>query len=914
MELTQFHFARQYSSVKINPANNMTTSLPIETRASELLIHELIAQQAERSPQKTAIQCGDERIAYAELIGRANQLARYLRDEGVVTGARIAISLQRSIEMVTSILGCLIAGATYIPIDPAYPPERVDEILESSNSMFFITQSGLFRASPNPNAKVILLDAVSNGIRRLPSAALENISAEKDLAYIIYTSGSTGAPKGVMVSHGSLRNFAWVSQSGLDVSSGDVYLQSASISYALAVRQIMVPLSRGATLVVASDEQMRDPLRLFEEIKRARVTLMDVVPSFWRVIIKRLQDLPETSRNELLQNHLRRIVCVGEALRMEMPRDWRAIAGERVKIVNIFGQTETTGVVATYPIPAADDDGSACMVPIGQAIAQTRLYILNERLEPVLPGDAGELFISNPCLAEGYINLPELTGRKFIRNPFDDGINCRLYRTGDFVRQREDGNIEFVGRIDSQIKIRGQRLELGEVESVLRSCPAVEDCAVLALKDQAGEDYLAAYLVPAHGSIDLAEIRSHCRRKMPDFMIPSRFVVLKTMPLSTNGKLDRRALAQIQSEEPLSSAMDARGNEIESRLMVVWRELLRQPEFGIHDDFFDLGGHSFMAVRLLSRIEDEFGIRLPLSAILKAPTISSQAVLLEQTDAGLHQESILVPINPYGKKPILFGVHGHEGGALCFRFIARQLPADQPFYALQAQGVDGMRPVLLRIEDMASLYLREIEKLQPHGPYYLCGFSLGGEIAYEMAQQLLKRGEQVKLLLMLDTRNPERLARTREFAKDQPFPDGTDRAMQWHIRRLSQTGLRGKVEYVWMLLRTKVLRVTLFSLVPLMYAMKRRLSDRLLLTYLRTAHSKALHEYFPQPYAGKVTLFRSSQTEEESSDQVPWSWESLALGGFEKYGFHASHNIIAEEYAPEVSQKIRECLERACDG
>lgn len=905
------HFVHQYSNVTTNTAKNMPNSLLFETCTQEPLVHELIAYQAERSPQKPAIQFGGECIAYAELIGRTNQLARYLRGEGVVAGARIAILLNRSIEMVTGILGCLIAGAAYIPIDPAYPRERVDEILENSNSLFCITQIGLFQASPNSAVKVILLDAVSKSIQHFPSDVLENISSEKDLAYIIYTSGSTGTPKGVMVSHGSLRNFVRVSQSGLDVASDDVYLQSASISYAVAVRQIMVPLSRGATLVVASDEQMRDPLRLFEEIKRKRVTLIDVVPSYWRMIIKRLQDLPEASRSDLLQNHLRRIVCVGEALRMETPREWRALAGNKVKLVNIFGQTETTGVVATYPIPSAGDDGLACAVPIGQAIAQTRLYILNERMEPVPPGETGGLFISNPCLADGYIQLPELTTKKFISNPFDDGISCRLYRTGDVVRQREDGNIEFVGRSDSQIKIRGQRLELGEVESVLRGCPEVEDCAILVLKDQVGEDYLAAYIVPAHESVALAEIRAHCRQKMPNFMIPSRFITLQKMPLSTNGKLDRRALAQIRGAKSLGSVIEPPRNIAESKLMVIWRELLQQPEFGIHDDFFDLGGHSFMAVRLISRIEREFGIHLPLGAILNAPTISSQAILLGQANTSWRQERILVPINPNGNKPILFGIHGHEGGVLYFRFIARQLPADQPFYALQAQGVDGVAPALRRIEDMALLYLREIKKLQPHGPYYLCGFSLGGEIAYEMAQQLLKRGEQVKLLLMLDTRNPERLARTREFAENRTFLDETDRTIQWHIRRLSQTGLKGKVGYVWMLLQTKILRVTLFSLAALAHAIKRRLSDRMLLAYLRTAHSKALHEYFPQPYAGKVTLFRSSQTEEESSDQAPWSWEALALGGFEKHRFNASHNIIAEEYAPEVAQKIKECLERA---
>lgn len=888
---------------------------------AELLIHEQVSLWANELPHKIAVCYGDETLTYSDLLSRANQLARHLRGEGVQAGSLVVICLNRSVEIVVAILGCLLAGGAYVPIDPAYPRERIRIIMENSGAKFVITESTLIESLPAESGRIVALDTAASQISQMSTETLENSTDADKLAYVIYTSGSTGVPKGVMVSHGSLRNFVRISRSVLDVSGEDVYLQSASISYAVAVRQIMVSLSRGATLVLASNDQMRDPLVLFAEIKRKRVTLMDVVPSFWRAINNSLRELSDSARRELLQNDLRRIACVGEALPFDTPHDWTRLTSHRARLVNIFGQTETTGFVAAYPIPIQPDAKTEGVTPIGTSIAETNLYIVDEHLNPVAPGEIGELCISNPCLASGYLNQPELTEKKFICNPFKDGRNDRLYRTGDLARQREDGNIVFLGRGDTQVKIRGQRLELGEVESALRKFPDVGDCVVLFAKDRQEEGYLSAYLVPANSSVDVAAVRQHCRETLPEYMIPSVFTVLDKLPLSPNGKVDRRALSALTTmaaPESISN-LDLPRDAVEEKLIEIWRDLLPQKNFGIQDDFFYIGGHSLMAVRLLARVEREFGIRLPLATLIHSASIAKIADLLRDPSRMIQINSILVPINTLGKKPLLFGVHGHEGGVLFWRDIGRDLPPDQPFYAIQAQGVDGSAPALTRIEDMASLYIREVQRIQPHGPYFFCGFSMGGDIVYEMAQQLLSQNESVELLVMLDTRNPERLARLSAYGVADKGPQDHGRPhnatvrqrIYWQLRRLSGLDLPGKMKYARTLVGTKMKRALVFSLAAIIHAGKGRLRDGFLLTYLRTAHSKALHDYIPQPYAGKLIVFRSSQTELESSDDSQWGWKALARGGVEIHRFNADHNIVAYEYAETVAKKLTECLERA---
>ncbi|MFN8403101.1 MAG: amino acid adenylation domain-containing protein [Anaerolineales bacterium] len=873
-----------------------------------------ISSHAVKTPNALAVQCGTEQATYSELLARANKLASYLRQSGAGTGTLIGICLPRSVEMVVGILATLIAGGAYVPIDPSYPKERISFMLEDAEVSLVITESTLLHIFSKHNARLVCIDREADEIAKQPADHPMRDVPPESLAYVLYTSGSTGKPKGVMVSRQSLSEFARVTQSVLDIDKADVYLQTASINYALSVRQMMVPLACGACIVVASAEDTRDPVALFELIKHRRVTLMDVVPSLWRTCINRLLALPHHERNALLDNHVRRIVSVGEPLLFDIPYDWRVKLGHRARMVNIFGQTETTGVVAAYDVEPEKIGNCDGVVPIGRSIADTRLYILDSTFRPVSAGEIGELYVSSLCLALGYLNRPELSAEKFMPNPFNDGISERLYRTGDLARQREDGVIEHLGRGDHQVKIRGQRLELGEVEAEIRKFPKVQQCVVVAKGKSPDERYLAAFII-ASDAVSVKELKTFMRRHVPEYMIPAAYQFLDAFPLTPNGKLDRLALQESTTPGDIDSDLsstDQPRTDIESRMAEIWKSLLKRGTIGIHDDFFDIGGHSFLAVRLFARIEDEFGIRLPITTLFHAATIAQLAEVIGQRDRADVTWSPLVPIRTRGERPPFFGIHGHEGGVLFWNPLLEYLPEDQPFFALQAQGVDGIQPAFKKIEDMASLYIREIRKVQPHGPYYLGGYSLGGEIALDVSQQLLRQGEQVKLLVMFDTRNPKNRAnRAARDANRVSTPGDWWHKMGGHFRRLSALNTRGKVAYVTHDLSYRMERIWIYAVVGMFRALKRRLPDNLLLNYLRKSHTQALLAYSPEWYPGRITLFRASETLSQESDNTSQGWDTFAGGGLEVFHFNATHNLLDDQYANDVASQLIACIDRA---
>ncbi len=893
----------------------------------DTFIQDLFSDRVAQSGNSVALICGDEQLTYKYLDRYTNQLAYYLKRMTVKTELLVGICTDRSLDMVVAILGVLKAGYAYVPLDPSYPHERLMFLLKDAYIDIVITQIKFLDMFSDANVKTICFGRDSEEIEKEPITKVARSVSAQNLAYVIYTSGSTGKPKGVMISHSSLGHFIRIAGWALNVKQDDIYLQTASIAYALSVRQLMIPLVNGATLVIASSEETHDPLRLFELIQKRKITLMDVVPSFWRSCIQRLSDLPEKERKSLLDNSLRRIVSIGEPLLSDLPQEWMTRFGNKAKLVNIFGQTETTGVVATYTIPQGLPSHVE-IIPIGQSVPDTRLYILDADLNPVQPGEQGELCVSNPCLASGYLNRPDLTAEKFIPNPFQDGLNDRLYRTGDFARMREDGNIEFLGRGDYQVKIRGQRLELGEVEAVIREHASVKECVVSARGGNPDDKYLAAYVIPAlHQSPSISELKNFVRRRLPDYMIPAAFVFLEAFPLTPNGKLDRLALPdpftiRADQDPSLKSIVEPR-NYVQETIAGIWKDLLKLERVGIHDNYFDLGGHSLMAVRMFARIERDLGVRLPYTTLFRAATISQIAELLANANDEVIRWSIVVPIQTRGSKPPFFGVHGHEGGVLFWRDMVSQLPSDQPFYALQAQGVDGIQQPMTKIPDMAALYIREMRKVQPHGPYYIGGYSMGGEIALEVSQQLFTQGEQVRLLVMFDTKNPQRpirqMTRINEGALI-PDMDAVVRSGVYHVLKRKITGHylrwsildpREKFKYIFNQIAARTKRLIITIPVKLIRVFGRRLPDFLLLRYLRECHSEALNNYIPMVYPGKVTLFRAVQTLLENPDDSPMGWKPLAAGGLEVYYFEASHEIMNLEYAKDVALKLNECLRNA---
>lgn len=878
-------------------------------------LQDFLEDQVACSPDASAILCGNENLTYYELNSRVNQLAHFLRNRGVGSDSVVGICTHRSIEMIVGILGILKSGGTYLPLDPNYPQERLSFILQDSGTQLVLTQSNLSGFLPENEIQTICIDQNWQEISTFSTENPEKISSPDNLAYIIYTSGSTGKPKGVMITHSNVYHFVKIASSALDIHPKDKYLQTASIAYALSVRQLMVPISLGAALVMATSEEIRDPLALFELIKEQNVTLMDMVPSFWRTCIQRLSDISSDERTYLLDNQLRRIVTVGEPLYSDIPHDWRNKLGHPAVLVNIFGQTETTGIVAAYPIPA-EPQTPAGIVPVGKSVLGTRLYILDANLLPVPEGELGELCVSNPCIAKGYLNRPELTEAKFIPNPFLDGCSDRLYRTGDMARFGEDGNIQFLGRGDHQVKIRGQRLELSEIEVVLRQHSDVQDCAVVARGEKPDDKYLAAFIVPFENrNLASRELRAFLKNHLPDYMIPSLFVFLDKLPMTPNGKLDRLSLPdprKLTASKERNFYLGPRNN-VEQTITKIWQELLAVELIGVHDDFFDLGGHSFLAVRLFSRIEQDLGIRLPLTTLFHATTVAQISTLIDDQIQSEMSWSPIVPVQILGDKPPFFGVHGHEGGVLFWRYIVYHLPDDQPFYAIQARGVDGFLPALTSIEEMARLYVSEIRKIQPHGPYYLGGYSMGGTIAYEMGQQLIQSGERVNLLVMLDTQNPKRVqASVRDDVKPgQPDKKKFMKKENKLFRPLTGLTIKERMGYLKHVIQYRVERQFVYFRVGVLRFLKERLPDDLLLSYLKFAHSQGMHSYIPNFYPGKVTLFRASESLDANPDDSQLSWKTLTDGNFEVFYFNATHNIINAEYAKEVAGQLMECLSRS---
>jgi amino acid adenylation domain-containing protein/FkbM family methyltransferase len=457
--------------------------------------HELFAEHAARTPEKLAVVCQGTELSYGELNARANQLAANLQSRGVGPNSLVGISLERSLEMVIGILGVLKAGGAYVPLDPAYPEERLQLMIADSRPTLFLTQTHLLARLPGLQSSTLLLDAIPDALSKGSTDNPTLQCSAANLAYVIYTSGSTGKPKGVMLTHGNLGCYVNSMRSAIGVRPTDIYLHTASISFSSSVRQLMLPLSVGASVVIATTEEIRDPIELFTKIKQLGVTVIDIVPSYWRSCVDALRSLRPAARAEVLENTLRLILSASEPLLSDIPRAWRFELNHQAQLMNMLGQTETAGIVATYPI-VPGNDGQIGVVPLGRPIDGARIYLLNAMLQPVADGESGEICIGGPTVGLGYLNQPELTAARFARDPFAENSAARLYRTGDLGRLRIDGTLEFRGRIDNQVKIRGHRVEPAEPEMALLEHRGVREASVIASEAEPGNSRLVAYVAP----------------------------------------------------------------------------------------------------------------------------------------------------------------------------------------------------------------------------------------------------------------------------------------------------------------------------------------------------------------------------------------------------------------------------------
>ncbi|MFF2145255.1 amino acid adenylation domain-containing protein [Kitasatospora sp. NPDC058190] len=673
----------------------------------------------------------------AELDRRIEAMARRLAAVGVRPGSRVAVAVPRSVELVVALCAVHRAGGAYLPLDPDYPADRLAFMLVDARPAAVI-------AAPEQLA----LLSPSEGV---PCLSPEDLPAPEDVtptapgpedpAYVIYTSGSTGRPKGVLVPHQGIANRLRWGQEEYRLTAADAVLQKTSSSFDVSVWEFFWPLITGATLVVARPDGHRDPAYLAELIQRQDVTVAQFVPSMLDAFLQHPQAAECTG--------LRLVVASGEALPAATVRRFRQVL-PGARLANLYGPTEASVEVTAWECGPTDEQPRP--VPIGRPVWNTGAYVLDSALNPVPPGVPGELYLSGEQLAYGYLGRSALTAERFVADPHG-APGTRMYRTGDLARRRRDGAVEYLGRVDGQVKVRGHRIELGEIETRLGEHPAVSACAVTVREDRAGAARLVAYVVPAPSAEPptAAVLRAHLRGHLPEFMVPTAYVLLGALPVSVNGKLDRRRLPEPQTH------VESRSREprtpTERTLVALFAELLGVPEVGPEDDFFLLGGHSLLLIRLVERIHAQFGADLPVRALFEAPTAAALAERLterrpESADAAFEP---LMALRSTGDRAPLFCVHPVTGDGLGFLGLLRGLDPDQPVHAFQGIGPVGGGPRPATLDGLAREYLARMRAVQPHGPYRVLGWSFGGLVAHQIGVLLREAGEEVDLVALLDS-------------------------------------------------------------------------------------------------------------------------------------------------------------------
>ncbi len=711
-------------------------------------LHDRFELQAAATPDAEALVVDAERLTYRELNRRANHVAHRLRSLGVGQETLVGIFLTRSVDLVCALLGVLKAGGAYVPMDPVYPADRLAFILQDAQVHTVLTQASLARtlgdlAAASPRAPVLVcLDADA----QLSSFSVENpapSAGPANLAYVIYTSGSTGRPKGVGLEH---RNaVAFVHWAGGLYSPRELsgVLACTSICFDPSILELFVPLSFGGKVILAENALALPTLAAAGEVH-----LMDTVPGAVRELL----------RSGGLPASLETINLGGEPVSDDLVRQLYALPHIK-RVYDQYGPTETT-TTATCALRDPQKPGS-----IGRPIANTQVYLLNDKLEPVAPGASGELCIGGAGVARGYLNRPGLTVDKFIPNPFSTDPGTRLYRTGDLCRYRPDGQLEYVGRVDQQVKINGHRVELGEIESVLRAHPAIDEAVVVVREDTPGRSRLTAYVVPQTPLVsrpaespDLAEfqlvseLRSYLKSRLPYYMVPAFFVPLAGFTLMANGKIDRKALPappRLRSGEGVHGYRAPR-NPTEENICNIWSRLLGVDKVGAHDNFFDIGGDSLAGVAMLGEVGKISGQKLPHDAILKAPTVAKLAAVIDGKTPPGDDDCSLVGVQTHGNLPRLFLVHGIGGGMLWgYANLSRHLSPEQPVYIFTAPELENNTPSP-SIADMAKRYMEELRRFQPEGPYCLGGYCFGGNVAYEMARLLQAQGHSVAMIALFN--------------------------------------------------------------------------------------------------------------------------------------------------------------------
>ncbi|WP_179376319.1 non-ribosomal peptide synthetase [Winogradskyella wichelsiae] len=852
---------------------------------SNLPLHELLAIQAQKLPKKQAIKFLNTEITYQTLEQQVNQLAHSLKTNGINKGDFVGVCLPRSIELVVTLLAIMECGAAYLPLDPNYPNDRLNFMINDSEAKVLITAKA-FSSKLDTKASTLIIEKLFSELPQFSKEALNVEVYQDDIAYLLYTSGSTGKPKGVQVSHKNLVNFLTSMAIEPGIKESDRLLSITTISFDIAGLELFLPLLKGAELIISDDDTARDGRLMLDLLKKENITMMQATPTTWQML------LDSGWETELPIKAL----CGGESLPLALAKKLLTKVDD---LWNVYGPTETTIWSAVKQINKSDN-----LITIGKPIANTQLYLLNAQNMLVSPGAIGELCIAGDGVSMGYWKRPDLTAEKFIFNPFETTSNHTLYRTGDLGKLLHTGEVQCLGRMDDQIKIRGHRIELGEIEEVINTMEDIESTVVMIDREQ-----LKAFVITSQSYVtspnSTQKWKAALKALLPSHMLPQDIKVLKEFPTTLNGKIDRKSLLKNTSISTGDLNQNIGPRTITEQLIAdIWTECLKVDNISVFSDFFELGGHSLIAVRVMSLIEKETGKRLPLAALMTHSTIEKLALYMDKDQNSTTWNS-LVPIQPKGAKAPIYLVHGADHNVMIFKLLSNNLDEDQPVYGLQAKGLNGIDEPLKTVEEMADHYIAEIIQSNPSGPYNLAGYSFGGVIAFEMARKLIAQNKKVKRVILLDSyvypyyyhSNPaeKRMAHTKYtvamllFMTKTMFSSKTnfDRRIGLIKNSINNTYLKlkfGKEE------RHKRLHSWPYV--------------------LNEMHNKAIWNYQILPLDIQVDLLR---VEEEdifyAHDTDKLGWEAVAIGGVNKHVISGNHiNMLSPPNDKKLGRIIQDLL------